>query len=77
MAKFGQSELDSYENSLKTYRDLKNVIDTAYDEGKIEGKMEGILEGKIAIAQAAKRMGLSTSDIMQLTGLSAKEIDGL
>ena len=31
LAKFGQAELDSYENSLKIYRDLKGVIDTAFD----------------------------------------------
>ena len=35
--------LDQYENSLKVYRDLKGIIDTAYDEGK----MEGLIEGKI------------------------------
>ncbi|WP_146870464.1 Rpn family recombination-promoting nuclease/putative transposase, partial [Flavobacterium branchiophilum] len=38
LATFGQAELEHYESSLKTYRDLKGVIDTAFDEGKIEGK---------------------------------------
>jgi predicted transposase/invertase (TIGR01784 family) len=39
--------LDKYENSLKVYRDLKGVIDTAYLDGKLEGMAEGIQERKI------------------------------
>jgi predicted transposase/invertase (TIGR01784 family) len=73
LAKFNQAELDKYENSLKTYRDLKGVIDTAFDDGKVEGK----IEEKIAIAISAKKMGLSISDIATLTGLSESDIDKL
>ena len=40
LPKFGENELDSYERSLKYYRDLKGVIDTAYDDGKIERSIE-------------------------------------
>jgi hypothetical protein len=69
LAKFNQPQLDSYENSLKTYRDLKGVIDTAFDEGKIEGKIE--------VAKSVKQMGFSTEEIIKLTGLSAGEIDRL
>ena len=69
LAKFGQAELDNYENSLKTYRDLKGVIDTAFDEGKIEGKIE--------VAKKMKLKGLSSSDISDLTGLSKGIIDKL
>jgi predicted transposase/invertase (TIGR01784 family) len=73
LAKFDQAQLESYENSLKSYRDLKGVIDTAFDEGKTEGK----IEGKIEVAKSAKQMGLSTADIIKLTGLSESEIDKL
>jgi predicted transposase YdaD len=70
--------MDSYENSLKVYRDLKGVIDTAFDEGKAEGiaegKAEGLAEGIRVIAIQAKRMGLSVADIQKLTGLSEEEI---
>ncbi len=69
LAKYGQAELDSYENSLKIYRDLKGVIETAFDEGKLEGKLE--------VVKSAKQMGLSTAEIMKLTGLSESEIDKL
>ncbi|WP_459926218.1 Rpn family recombination-promoting nuclease/putative transposase [Flavobacterium covae] len=73
LANFGQWELDKYESSLKVYRDLKSIIDTAFDDGKEEGK----IEGKIEIAKQAKTMGLSILDIIKLTGLSKKEINEL
>jgi len=46
LAKFGQEEMDKYESSLKLYRDLKCVIDTAFIEGRSEGKIEGLEEGR-------------------------------
>jgi len=51
IANYSDDEYAAYEESLKYYRDLKNSIDTAFDEGVIEGelkgKIEGIIEGKI------------------------------
>ena len=69
LAKFGQAELANYENSLKIYRDLKGVIDSAFDEGKLEGKLE--------TAKSAKLMGLKVEDIIKLTGLTKEEIERL
>jgi predicted transposase/invertase (TIGR01784 family) len=69
LAKFGQVELANYENSLKIYRDLKGVIDTAFDEGKTERNIE--------IAKSAIQMGLKIEDIIKLTGLSKEEIERL
>lgn len=77
LAKFNQIELDNYENSLKSYRDLKGVIDTAFDEGKLEGKNEGKLEGKLEVAKKMKLKGLSAKDIAELTGLSEYEVEKL
>lgn len=37
IAKFNREELLSYEDSLKYYRDLKNSLDTAREEGREEG----------------------------------------
>lgn len=45
IAKFSAAELAGYEASLKYYRDLKNVIDTAIAEGELRGKTVGHLEG--------------------------------
>ena len=69
LSKLGQTDRDKYENSLKVYRDLKGILNTAFDEGKMEGKME--------IAKQAKQMGLSTTDISKLTGLTEEEIKKL
>jgi predicted transposase/invertase (TIGR01784 family) len=77
LAKFGQADLDSYENSLKIYRDLKSVIDTAFDEGKLEGLIEGKLEGKVDVARSLKENGLSVDIIMKTTGLTKDEIERL
>ena len=50
IARFSPEEKEQYEESLKSYRDLKNVIDTSFGEGKEEGikegKEEGIKEGR-------------------------------
>ena len=66
LAKFGQSELANYENSLKIYRDLKGVIDTAYNEGKLEGKLE--------MARFMKSENESIEKIVKYTGLTKEDI---
>jgi predicted transposase/invertase (TIGR01784 family) len=70
-----------YQHSLKIYRDIKNVIDSAYDEGKLEGKAEGLAQGvakgKLEIARAMKAQGLDISLISTITGLSMTEIKQL
>lgn len=40
LANFSPAERDDYENSLKYYRDLKNVVDTSREEGREEGREE-------------------------------------
>lgn len=46
IAKFNPVERQAYEDSLKYYRDLKNVTDTARDEGKEEGIEIGMALGE-------------------------------
>ena len=73
LARFNQTELDSYENSLKIFRDNKAIfdyaIDTAFDEGKIERTNE--------IAKKMKLRGIAYKDISDITGLSESEINKL
>jgi predicted transposase/invertase (TIGR01784 family) len=69
LAKFGQVELANYENSLKIYRDLKGVIDTAFDEG--------INEGVLKVAKSLKENGIAFEIIQKTTGLSKDEIERL
>ena len=80
LAKLSKVERQNYENSLKSYRDLKGVIDTAFDEGKIEGKIEGKLEGKMEekyeVLAKGLSLGLSVADLARLTGLSEEQVVG-
>jgi predicted transposase/invertase (TIGR01784 family) len=73
IAKYSREEREIYENSLKYYRDIKNVVDTAYEDGELKGK----IEGKIEIAKNLKRMGLNVEQIIEATGLSKEEIENL
>lgn len=58
-----------YEQSLKIYRDLKGVIDTAFDEGQVKKTIE--------IAKKLLTMGMSTDQIREATGLDEHEINKL
>jgi predicted transposase/invertase (TIGR01784 family) len=73
LAKFGSLERDKYETSLKNYRDLKSVIDTAFDDGKLEG----IIEARIESARQLKALGVSIEIIMKSTNLTKTEIENL
>lgn len=46
IARFSPTELREYEDSLKAYRDIKNSLDTAKEEGRAEGREEGRAEGR-------------------------------
>ena len=46
IARFSTTELREYEDSLKAYRDIKNSLDTAKEEGRAEGREEGRAEGR-------------------------------
>jgi predicted transposase/invertase (TIGR01784 family) len=45
LANFSSSEQDRYQSSLKYYRDMNNVVNTARQEGQAEGRAEGRAEG--------------------------------
>jgi predicted transposase/invertase (TIGR01784 family) len=81
IAKFTPDEMNKYEESLKYYRDLKNVLDTSFDEGKAEGKEEGKEEGKaernIEFARQMKSEGEPVEKIVRFTGLPVEEIERL
>jgi predicted transposase YdaD len=43
IANFSPMEQETYQNSLKYYRDMNNVVDTSRQEGREEGREEGRL----------------------------------
>ena len=73
IAKFTPEQVQSYEDSLKYYRDIKNSLDTAKEEGKEEGK----IEEKRAIAKNLLKENLDLYLIAQATGLTIEEIERL
>ena len=78
IAKFSPKEKVAYEESLKYYRDIKNVVDTSRKEGKVEGKIEGILEGEIKEKEKTVlnciNQGFGNELIAKITGLSEKNV---
>ena len=81
IARFTPEQVRSYEDSLKHYRDLKNSLDTAREEGREVGREEGREEGREAereeIARKMRAAGLPTATIASLTGLPEAWIEGL
>jgi len=87
ISNLSRREYMDYEESLKHYRDMKNVIDTAKEEARAEGIQEGIEIGKtegieIGAHQALKRIvsemvaeGESMEKIHRFTGFSIEEIE--
>lgn len=71
IAKFSPEEVQAYEDSLKSYRDLKNSLDTAREEGREEGREE---EKRITVLKS-HRAGLSVDVISSITGLPKEEIE--
>ena len=93
ISRFNKQEIDQYEESLKVFRDINNVIDTAEEkglrkgiaqgraEGLAEGRAEGLAEGEkrkqLEIARNMKQAGMPVEQIALFTGLPAGEIDKL
>jgi predicted transposase/invertase (TIGR01784 family) len=81
IAKFDPIERQAYEDSLKYYRDMKNVVDTAAMEAEQKGIEQGIeigkQEEKLEIARNMLANGLDAALIAQLTGLSIENIQTL
>ena len=64
IARYTPEERQDYEDSLKVYRDMKNVLDTAELKGAIKEKN----------AMAMKALGLPLKTIAKVTGMSIEDI---
>ena len=82
IAKFTPQEIREYEASKKAYRDIKNSIDTAKQEGKQEGLAEGMELGMekgmnqkaLDIARNMLSKGMEDATIMEITGLTREQL---
>jgi predicted transposase/invertase (TIGR01784 family) len=81
IANYSEQEYQEYEHSLKIYRDLNNVIETAETKGEKRGKAEGLVEGEARkvreIARTMLEERLPIDLIVKITQLSQKEIEQL
>ena len=66
IANFTKEEKDAYEESLKYYRDIKNVVDTSKAEGRLEESDENVKNGIIK--------GYANEIIADITGRSIEDI---
>ena len=73
VARFTPTELREYEDSLKAYRDIKNSLDTAKEEGREEGREQRNIE----IAKKMLAAGMHIDIIINMTDLSKDEIKKL
>ena len=69
VARFTPTELREYEDSLKAYRDIKNSLDTAKEEGREEKAFQ--------IAKKMLDAGMDIDVIINMTDLSKDEIEKL
>lgn len=77
LAKFNDAQRDSYEQSLKVYRDLKNTMDYAIEQAEAKGLAQGIEKGILLVAKNMKQAGMPIADIAKLTGLNESDIAAL
>ena len=81
IAKFTPQEIREYEASKKAYRDIKNSIDTAKQEGLAEGMELGMKKGKnersLEIAKTMLADGVDINLIMKYSGLTLEQLDKL
>ena len=58
----------------RSYRDIKNSLDTAKAEGRAEGLVEGRSETLVEVAKNLLSIGTPIDSIMKATGMTEEEI---
>ncbi len=69
IARFTPDQIRSHEDSLKYYRDLKNSLDTAREEGMVEGIER--------VALNILNKGMPIEVISEITGLTTHQVEVL
>jgi predicted transposase/invertase (TIGR01784 family) len=87
IANFSRLEQDSYQNSLKYYRDMNNVVDTARQEGLKKGLEEGRLaerslilnrQRSLVLRLLSRTVGELTNDLTtQINQLPIEKLEAL
>lgn len=92
MANYNEQEKESYENSLKVYWDINNIIDYSFEQGVEKGMEKGIEIGeankekyadvqrkqeKLQMAKNCLADGMGIAKTAQLTGLTEEEVGSI
>ena len=77
IACFNPEERQAYEDSLKYYRDLKNVTDTAEQKGREEGISLGVELGKQQAVLALQQNGFDAAFIAKNLNLSLDAVTAM
>ncbi len=67
-------EEEEYNHPFHYYNDLKNVMETSFEEGLKKGEEKGRKETQIDIAKEMKAQGFDIASIVKVTKLSEEEI---
>lgn len=71
---FNREELLAYENSLKHYRDSRNVVDTALIEGHAKGRAEGIEIGRAEGVEIGRAEGVEIGELKRARETARKAL---
>ncbi len=81
IAKLNPTDMNTYQESLKVYRDNYSVMESAKKEARREGLREGLQEGKrkekMEIARMMKSEGEPIEKIIRFTGLTIEQLEKL
>ena len=77
LSNFAPEDKIKYQNDMTTERDIRNQIAYARDEGREEGIAQGAAQSKAEIAKAMLAKGFDVATILELTGLTAEDIESL
>ncbi|NEQ11006.1 MAG: Rpn family recombination-promoting nuclease/putative transposase, partial [Moorea sp. SIO4E2] len=83
IANFSRTEQDNYQNSLKYYRDMNNIVETSRQEGLQEGLLKGREEGAqreraLILRLLSRSLGEIPSELQQqISQLSLDQLEGL
>ncbi|WP_424100557.1 Rpn family recombination-promoting nuclease/putative transposase [Moorena producens] len=83
IANFSRTEQDNYQNSLKYYRDMNNIVETSRQEGREEGLKQGREEGAqreraLILRLLSRRLGEIPTELQQqILQLSLDQLEGL
>ena len=70
ISRFTKNELREYEDSLKAYRDIKNSLETAKEEGRAEGRAEALAK----VARDLIKVDMPIGEVARITGLGENEL---